>query len=132
MAKTICFLNAKFNNLKEDEAYSLAQTYSLNKGLKKFGEKGKKAAFNEMKQLHDCMVFKPICVEDMTPLECKRGVESLIFLVEKRDGRIKARTCANGSTQREHIDCKEVTSPAGPAAATEAMLITGVINSKQG
>ena len=81
-----------------------------------------------MKQLHDRIVFKPIRVKDLSPLEQKRAMESLIFLVEKRDGRIKARTCANGSTQREYIAREDAASP---TAATEAILITGVIEAKQ-
>jgi hypothetical protein len=105
------------------------QTYSLNKGIKKFGQKGKDAAIKEMKQqLHNRTVFEGIKIKDMTPLERKRAMESLLFLVEKRDGKIKARTCANGSTQREYIDRKDATSP---TAATEAILITGLINAKQ-
>jgi hypothetical protein len=75
----------------------------LNQGLKKFGEQGRKAAHKEMKQLHDRVVFKPIHIKDMTVLERKRAMESLIFLAKKRNGIIKARTCANGSTQRECI-----------------------------
>jgi hypothetical protein len=55
-------------------------------------------------------------------------MESLLFLIEKRDGRIKARTCANGSTQREYIDREDATSP---TAATDSILITGVIEAKQ-
>jgi hypothetical protein len=42
--------------------------------------------------------------------------------------KIKARTCSNGSTQREYIDREDATSP---TAATEAILITGVIDAKQ-
>ena len=51
-----------------------------------------------MQQLHDRIVFEPIKVEYLTEKERKRAMESLIFLVEKRDGKIKARMCANGST----------------------------------
>ena len=65
----------------------------------------------------------------MTSLEKKRAMESLIFLAEKRDQTIKARTCANGSTQHAYIAREEATSP---TAATDAILITGVIDAKQG
>jgi hypothetical protein len=51
-----------------------------------------------MCQLHKWTVFKPIRVDDMTQVERKRAMESLTFLVEKHDGRVKARACANGST----------------------------------
>ena len=47
-------------------------------------------------------------------------MESHIFLVEKDDGAIKARACANGSTQREYISREE----ASPMVSTEAVLIT--------
>jgi hypothetical protein len=73
-------------------------------------------------------LFEGIKVSDMTPLERKRAMESLLFLIEKRNGRIKARTCANGSTQREYINREDATSP---TAATESILITGVIEAKQ-
>jgi hypothetical protein len=99
------------------------------KGIKEFGNKGRQAAHNEMKQLHDRMVFKPIAIEELLTLERRRAMESLIFLTEKKDGRIKARTCANGSTQQEYTDREETTSP---TAMTESYLITAVINAKQG
>ena len=56
-------------------------------------------------------------------------MESLIFLTEKKDGRIKAQTCANGSTQREYTDQDEAASP---TAMTESHLITAVLDAKQG
>jgi hypothetical protein len=41
---------------------------------------------------------------------------------------VKARTCANGSTQRPYTPKEEAASP---TAATEAIMITGVIDAKQ-
>ena len=55
-------------------------------------------------------------------------MESLIFVTEKRDGSVKARTCANGSTQRGYIDRDQAASP---TAVTDAIIITGVIEAKQ-
>jgi hypothetical protein len=86
--------------MNDIQTFSFLQTYSLNQGLKRFGERGRKAAHKEVQQLHDRVVFEPIHVEDMTPLERKRAMESLIFLAKKRDETIKARMCANESTQR--------------------------------
>ena len=48
-ANTICHAN-----------YTFIQTYSLNAGIKKFGEQGGKAALDEMKQIHDRVVLHPI------------------------------------------------------------------------
>ena len=73
------------------------ETFSLKQGIKKFEQRGKDAVFKEMKQLHQRICFRPISVYDMTPQERRRAMQSLIFLTEKRDGTIKARTCADGS-----------------------------------
>jgi hypothetical protein len=114
--------------MNDIQTFSFLQTYSLNQGLKIFGKRGRKAAHKEVRQLHDRVVFEPIHIEDMTPLERKRAMESLIFLAEKRDETIKAPMCANGSTQRTYIAREEATSP---TAATDAILITGGIEAKQ-
>jgi hypothetical protein len=60
-----------------------------------------------MTQIHDQVVFEPISIEEMTKLEKKRAMESLIFLTEKRDETVKARVCASGSTQRAYISREE-------------------------
>jgi hypothetical protein len=77
-----------------------------------------------MKQIHNRVVFEPISIEDMTKLEKKRAMESLIF----RDETVKARVRANGSTQRAYISREEASSL---TAASEAIITTGVINAKQ-
>ena len=66
---------------------SFVQTHSLKRGLKVFGKRGKEAAHKEMKQPHDRLCFKPIDVSTLTPLERKRAMESLMFLVEKKTGK---------------------------------------------
>ena len=98
----------------------------MKRGFRKFGERGKAAAFKEMKQLHDRVVFEPIKYEELTKLEKRRAMESLIFTVEKRDKTVKARTCANGSTQRGYIERDQAASP---TASTEAIIIMDVMTS---
>ena len=94
--------------------------YSLNKGTNFFGETSTEAAFKKMKQLHNRTVFEQVKLAGLTDQERRRAMKSLIFLVEKRDKTIKARTCANGSTQREYI-CRE--NAASPTASTASILI---------
>jgi hypothetical protein len=106
-----------------------AQTYSLAKGIKAFGADRHQAAHEEMKELCNCGVFIPLLVEELTHIEKRRAMESLIFLTEKKDGSIKARMCANGSTQQEYTDCNKAASP---TAMTESYMITAVLNGKQG
>jgi hypothetical protein len=81
-----------------------------------------------MKQIHDRVVFEPISIKEMTKREKKRAMKSLIFFTEKRDETVKARVCANGSTQRAYISREEASSP---TAASEAIITIGVIDAKQ-
>eukprot|EP00957_Ditylum_brightwellii_P038563 2914904-Ditylum_brightwellii.AAC.1 len=77
------------NNVSDNE-YQFAQTYGLHKGLNKFGAKGTTAVNKELGQLHSRNVFEPTCLEDLSSLERKRAMKSLIFLTEKQDKTIKA------------------------------------------
>jgi hypothetical protein len=90
MAKVIA---KTINKLK----HQFAQTYSFNRGINEFGERGYKAAHKEMKQLHNRVVFVPMLIEELTQVKRRQAMESLIFLTEKKHGRIKARICANGT-----------------------------------
>jgi hypothetical protein len=56
-------------------------------------------------------------------------LESLIFLTEKQDRTIKARHCANGSTQRDYMSREYVSST---TVSTEAILLTAVIEAEEG
>ena len=125
IAKTMCYMNEM---CIDKEAFHFVQSYSLRKGLKKFGQKGRDAAYKEMKQLHDRVVVEPIRIEDLTDIEKRRAMESLIFLVEKRDKSIKGRACANGSSQREYMERDEAASP---TTMTESVMITATIDAKQ-
>ena len=52
-----------------------------------------------MQQLHDRVVFEPTRINEMTKLERKKSMESLILLNKKRYKTTKAIMCANSSTQ---------------------------------
>ena len=67
-------------------------------------------------------------LSDLSKEEKEKAMSSLIFLTQKWDGTIKARACANGSTQRSYIN-KEYA--ASPTVTTEALLTTAVIDAKQ-
>ena len=103
-------------------------TYSLKKGLAKFQDKGYEAANGEMKQLHDRECFYPIDIDTLTPTERKKTMESLIFLVEKHDGKVKARHCANGSVQRQWMSQEETASP---TVLNESTMLTAAIEAQE-
>ena len=114
---------------KAIKAMSFIEMYTLKQGLKKFGEKGYESAYGEMDQLHQRNTFQPIHPDKMTRPEWKKVLESIVFLIQKRDGRVKARTVANGSVQRGWMTKEEAASP---TAAVESILMTAVIDAKEG
>jgi hypothetical protein len=60
-------------------------------------------------------------ISTLTEQEKKRAMDSLIFLTEKRDGRVKGRTCANGSTQQIYTNKED---NASPTALTKSIMLT--------
>ena len=120
------FHNKKTHSMNKNNI-NLLQTYNLKHGLNQFGKEGLKAVQNEMKQLHKRNVFEPINPYELTKEERNKAMESLIFLTEKKDGRIKARMCANRSIQRV---CLPKDDAASPTVSTESILITSTIEAK--
>ena len=114
---------------REEVGKQFVTTYSLKKGIQKFGQRGRAAALKEVKQLHDRSCFRPIHKSTLNSTEKGRALESLIFLVEKRDGTIKARQCANGSTQCSYMGREEVSSP---TVAVESTLLMATIEAWEG
>jgi hypothetical protein len=122
-------MNIGVNQTTVKKNHQFTQTFSLSRGMKKFGEKGCQAAVKEMEQLYERIIFDLIHADDITTVEKKCILESLIFLTEKRDGTIKCCTCANGSIQRGYIGRDEAASPTG---ITESIILTAVIYAKEG
>jgi hypothetical protein len=48
-------------------------------------------------------VFEPQHAKDLSDDNKKKALSLLIFLRQKKNGAVKARSCANGNPQREHI-----------------------------
>eukprot|EP00956_Cyclotella_meneghiniana_P002566 scaffold3022_cov42-Cyclotella_meneghiniana.AAC.2 len=106
----------------------LAEQYSINKGIRLFGERAKDSVRKELRQLHDYVTYTPIHAHELTPEQKKQALASLIFITEKRCGRIKARACANGSTQRGYIP-KETT--ASPTVMNDSVMITSAVDAHE-
>jgi hypothetical protein len=104
-------------------------TYSLKRGVNKFGSRAEAAAMKEMQQMIDRECFDPIHRNELNDVERRRAMESLIFLSEKKDGSIKAQHCANGSTQMSYMEREEVSSP---TVSTESTMLTSVIEAAEG
>ena len=85
--------------------------YQLEAGIKRFRERGETAVTKELNQFNKYGVFKPKHVRDLSDEEKSKALSLLIFLKEKKTGDIKARSCANGNKQREHIAKEKVVAP---------------------
>ena len=105
-----------------------ATIYIYEKGLKKFGERGKQAAIKEWDQLHRRKCFVPIDVSTLTKQEKERAQQALVLLTEKRNGDIKGRAVYNGKPTREWLSKEDTTSP---TASLEGVYITAVIDAKE-
>ncbi len=76
----------------------IAQQLSLKAGLRKFGDRGKMAVTKELTQLHEKNYFVPVDPEELSVEQKNHAMISLCLLTEKRDGTIKAREVADGSS----------------------------------
>ena len=108
---------------------------SVKEGLRKHGSRAFAALLKEMKQLHDGAmpgkpVIMPIAHDDLTKKEKREALEAISLLKEKRDGKIKCRTCANGKKQRRYV--KDTDDWSSPTASLEAILSTLLIDVIEG
>jgi hypothetical protein len=103
--------------------YMMTQ-YNLKAGLRKFGDKGKMVAMEEMTQLHIMDTWKVIDPAKLSWVEQMQALSSLLFLKEKRTGKIKGRVYLNGAPQWAYIPKEDAASP---TVSTESTFITGAI-----
>ena len=73
--------------------------YTLNKGIKLFQDSGIEAISKELEQLHVRKVLQPNDGTDFTVTQRRDALQYLMFLNQKRDGKIKARGYADGQKQ---------------------------------
>ncbi|EJK60825.1 hypothetical protein THAOC_18763, partial [Thalassiosira oceanica] len=107
---------------------ALAQTFSLAEGIRRFGDKAKLATKKEFKQFQDLEAMSPVDGNQLSYNERRRALGALLFLTEKRDGRIKARCPVNGAPQREYIKRQDAASP---TIANESVKLTCAIEAKE-
>ncbi len=73
-------------------------------------------------------MVEPKHARDLSDEKKNKVLSLLIFLKEKKSGDIKARSCANGNKQREHIAKEEA---AAPTMALISVFITLTIDVKE-
>ena len=100
----------------------------MKKGLKVFGDARVDAVLNELNQLHIKKVLEPKNAGEMTRDDTRGALQYLMFLKQKRCGRIKGRGCADGRKQREHTPKDAATSP---TVAIESVVLSCIIGAKE-
>ena len=103
-------------------------------GIRKHGEKSIAAIFKELNQLDKGAkegnpVMIPLDPYKLTTQEKREALEAVNLIKEKRCGKLKGRTCANGARQRRFI--KEGDDFSSPTASLEAIISTMIIDSHE-
>ena len=57
-----------------------------------------------------------------------KALSTVVFMKEKRDGKLKTRSCVNGAPQREYIKKEDAASP---TVVTDSVFITGTISAHE-
>eukprot|EP00536_Pseudo-nitzschia_multiseries_P010625 jgi/Psemu1/203784/e_gw1.332.17.1 len=97
---------------KEDliDHYVMTQM-SIKEGLKTFGDKGKQSIMKEINNLVSRDCFGEVDQESLTTEQKRRALPILMFMLVKRDGRLKSRGCADGRPQRLWTTKQDNSSP---------------------
>ena len=103
---------------------------SAKQGIKLFGEKAIAAMYKELKQLDEGAmpgkpVVQPIDVKQLSDKDKKNALYAVNLIKQKRCGKIKGRTCADGSKQRATLPEGETVY--SPTVSTEGLLTTMMI-----
>ena len=116
-----------------DNHYKIAVNVMLtqmtaNRGIKNFGEKAVAAILKEYDQLNKLNVFGSLNPDSLSREEKRKALRAINLIKQKRCGRIKARTCADGRPQRSYVPRDEAASP---TVSMEALLTTLTIDAKE-
>ena len=95
-------------------------------GNKRFGDSARQAMREEFKQLDEKVVFEPMNPNDITADIRKQALRCVNLIKEKRCGKIKGRTCADGRPQRELYNKEQTSSPT--AVSSDAIMLTLVVD----
>ena len=117
--------HAKIYVAQSSEATLATPQMPIRRGLKQFGSKGISAVKAELQQLHDLKVME---AKPLTITQKWEALGYLMFLKRKRNGKIKARGCADGRPQRAYIPQEDARAP---TVSTEAVFMTAVIDAME-
>jgi hypothetical protein len=97
-------------------------------GIKRYGKAALTALIQEFGQLEEQNVYEPVLVSMLTRAQRRGALRAINLIKEKRDGKIKGRTVADGSPQKHLYEKHETASP---TLATDALLISILIDASE-
>ena len=98
-------------------------------GIKRYRECAVVAMANEFDQLDDLNVFSSKDARRLSKAQKRAALKAINLIKEKRCGKIKGRTVADGRKQRKYVSKAESSLP---ALSIDALLTTLVIDAKEG
>ena len=108
----------------------MAEHFSLKKGIWLFGDKAEDATTTELRTIHDMCTYEPLDAFKLIRDEKRDALESLLFITEKRGGRVKSRKCAIGSKQRTY-DGYDKSAGSSPTVTTKGLIMTCAIDAHE-
>ncbi len=100
--------------------------FSVKTGIKKWGEKAREAVMEEPRMFIKEKVFKGL--RKPTAAQIQKALMIHCFIIEKRDGRIKARAVADGRGQQRYTE-EETYSP---TVHLESLMLSSLIDAFEG
>ena len=100
-----------FTKLKNTAVNACFTQMSARKGIQQFGQLAVAAMLKEYKQLDDLLVIGAVTPESLSKQERRRALRAINLIKLKRCGKVKGRTCADGSIQRGYISKEDSSSP---------------------
>ena len=109
--------------------FSLCLTQmSARKGIEMFGKRAEDALVKEFRQFQELDVFEALDAFKLTDEEKRDALRAISVIKEKRCGKIKGRTVADGSQQRGRYEKSETTSP---TISNDALFMSLMIDAKE-
>lgn len=102
---------------------------SATKGIKLHGQKAIDALMVEFQQLHDMNVFEGMDPTLLSARQKRSALRAINLIKEKRCGRMKGRSVADGSTERERYAGVNTSSP---TVSTNALMMSMLIDAWEG
>ncbi len=123
------FLRRKHqDDIDESTVQAVLTQLSVKAGIKQWGAKAIVAAMEELRQLILKDVFIFVERKHLIAKQQKAILRTLLFLKEKRDGRLKGRCCVDG---RPQAFMEQIVDPFSPTVSTETFFISTVVDSHE-